>query len=195
MSEKVSKSMRFDVFHRDAFTCQYCGRKPPEVVLNADHIIAVSSGGKSEMDNLITACFECNNGKRAKPLERIPAALALSDEKRAERLEQLAAYHQYLQQQARMKEQFMQHVIIAWAEMSGQKKEDVLTWTVPYGFGEAGRKFLRYLTPEEVIEAIYIAFDRYPYAEPASTPRFKFFCGVCWKKIRSKENPKPQDEE
>jgi len=29
----VSKRIRFEIFKRDGFTFQYCGRKPPEVVL------------------------------------------------------------------------------------------------------------------------------------------------------------------
>jgi 5-methylcytosine-specific restriction endonuclease McrA len=33
----ISKSTRFDIFNRDAFTCQYCGRMPPVVMLEIDH--------------------------------------------------------------------------------------------------------------------------------------------------------------
>jgi 5-methylcytosine-specific restriction endonuclease McrA len=35
----VSVRTRFEVFKRDDFTCQYCGRKSPDVVLEADHIV------------------------------------------------------------------------------------------------------------------------------------------------------------
>jgi len=38
---------------RDKFTCQYCGRKAPEVVLEVDHVFPQSKGGKDEMDNLV----------------------------------------------------------------------------------------------------------------------------------------------
>ena len=34
----MSKKMRFDVFKRDGFQCQYCGSTPPSVVLEVDHI-------------------------------------------------------------------------------------------------------------------------------------------------------------
>lgn len=67
----LSKNKRFEVFKRDAFTCQYCGRKPPEVVLEVDHIYPRSQGGTDDDLNLITACFECNNGKRAKLLAEV----------------------------------------------------------------------------------------------------------------------------
>lgn len=54
---------RFEVFKRDGFICQYCGRRPPEVILEADHIVPKSKGGTDIIENLITACYECNRGK------------------------------------------------------------------------------------------------------------------------------------
>lgn len=59
----VPRSVRFKVFLRDGFTCQYCGAKPPEVRLEVDHRIPVSKGGPDDFDNLLTACEECNRGK------------------------------------------------------------------------------------------------------------------------------------
>ena len=50
----VSKSVRFEIFARDAFTCQYCGRRPPEVVLELDHIHPRAKGGSDDLTNLIT---------------------------------------------------------------------------------------------------------------------------------------------
>lgn len=67
----VSKSVRFEIFARDVFTCQYCGKRPPEVVLEVDHIHPVSKGGDDELINLITSCFDCNRGKRAKVISDI----------------------------------------------------------------------------------------------------------------------------
>jgi len=59
----LSNKLRFNVLKRDNFTCQYCGRKPPEVILEVDHIIPISDGGETSLDNLITSCRECNRGK------------------------------------------------------------------------------------------------------------------------------------
>ncbi len=64
----TSKRLRFEVFHRDHFTCQYCGAQPPSVVLVCDHIIPVSKGGLTSAENLTTACEGCNAGKSDKPL-------------------------------------------------------------------------------------------------------------------------------
>ena len=66
--KSLSKSVRFEVFKRDSFKCQYCGKSAPDVVLEVDHIIPVSKGGDNDISNLITACFDCNRGKRDKKL-------------------------------------------------------------------------------------------------------------------------------
>ena len=66
MTEKrqpISKKTRFEVFKRDKFTCQYCGRMAPSVVLEIDHIKPVRSGGDNSILNLVTSCFDCNRGK------------------------------------------------------------------------------------------------------------------------------------
>lgn len=59
----VSPGVRFKTFTRDNFTCQYCGRSAPEVVLEIDHKLPLSKGGKHNLENLVTACRECNRGK------------------------------------------------------------------------------------------------------------------------------------
>lgn len=59
----LSKKIRFEVFKRDSFTCQYCGSKAPDVILEIDHMKPVAKGGKNEIINLITSCFDCNRGK------------------------------------------------------------------------------------------------------------------------------------
>ena len=61
---RIDKKVRFEVFKRDKFTCQYCGGKAPDVFLEIDHIVPIILGGKGEMRNLITACQPCNVGKR-----------------------------------------------------------------------------------------------------------------------------------
>jgi hypothetical protein len=60
----LSKRLRFQVLQRDDFTCQYCGASAPDVVLHVDHKDAVAQGGGNDLANLITACFDCNMGKR-----------------------------------------------------------------------------------------------------------------------------------
>ena len=61
--KSLGKKIRFEVFKRDSFTCQYCGQSAPQVILEVDHIIPVSKGGDNELTNLITSCRDCNRGK------------------------------------------------------------------------------------------------------------------------------------
>lgn len=64
----ISKRLRFEVFKRDNFTCQYCGAKPPDTVLEVDHVHPRCEGGADSMENLKTACWNCNRGKAHVPL-------------------------------------------------------------------------------------------------------------------------------
>lgn len=64
-NKRESKGLRqrFKVLQRDNFTCQYCGRKAPNVILEVDHVIPKSKGGLNTMSNYVTACKDCNIGK------------------------------------------------------------------------------------------------------------------------------------
>ncbi|MEE9202474.1 MAG: HNH endonuclease [Dehalococcoidia bacterium] len=55
------KLTRFEVFNRDRFTCQYCGRETRELTL--DHVIPRSRGGQHSWENLVSACILCNHRK------------------------------------------------------------------------------------------------------------------------------------
>ena len=67
--QPLPAKVRFDVLKKFEFTCVYCGRRPPEIVLEVDHIRAVANGGGDDPENLTAACRECNGGKGASPLE------------------------------------------------------------------------------------------------------------------------------
>lgn len=65
----LGSKLRFEVFKRDSFRCQYCGKAAPDVLLHVDHIKPVASGGLDELLNLVTACVDCNLGKGARHLD------------------------------------------------------------------------------------------------------------------------------
>jgi hypothetical protein len=73
----LSPRSRFTVLKRDGFTCQYCGRKPPAVVLHVDHITSRYNGGSDDEGNLITSCAECNHGKGRHSIEDGACAFCL----------------------------------------------------------------------------------------------------------------------
>ncbi len=88
----LSKKTRFEVFKRDSFKCQYCGRTAPDVVLHADHVSPVSKGGASDVMNLVTSCIDCNLGKSDRALDdnTVVAKQRAQLEDLSERREQLA---------------------------------------------------------------------------------------------------------
>jgi len=55
--------LRFEVLKRDKFVCQYCGACGSDLELEVDHVIPVSRGGKDDIKNLKTICWDCNKGK------------------------------------------------------------------------------------------------------------------------------------
>jgi len=145
----VSKKLRFEVFKRDNFTCQYCGRQTPNVILEIDHIVPTSQAGDDDIQNLITSCFECNRGKAGTPLTVIKTRADLADDlvKLAEKELQLREYKK-LQNQIRRREDRD----ITQIEESFQSwcKRRVLT---QYG-QESFRRFLKIFPVDKVIEAI-----------------------------------------
>lgn len=60
---------RQNVYLRDNYTCQYCGRKFKYDDLTYDHIIPQCKGGKTTWDNITTCCKECNHKKGSKSME------------------------------------------------------------------------------------------------------------------------------
>jgi hypothetical protein len=66
ISRNVSPGLKIKVLQRDNMRCCYCGQSPATnfgVILNIDHIIPFAKGGKTEIENLQTLCFDCNIGK------------------------------------------------------------------------------------------------------------------------------------
>lgn len=54
---------RFNVFLRDAWSCQYCGDMFKTHELTFDHVIPRSRGGRTTWGNIVTACQSCNTFK------------------------------------------------------------------------------------------------------------------------------------
>lgn len=63
------KFSRHNVYLRDDYTCQYCGRHFSPTDLTFDHVVPRCKGGKTTWENIVTACKECNNHKGGKTLE------------------------------------------------------------------------------------------------------------------------------
>lgn len=55
------KLTRREVFRRDNYTCQYCGKKTTDLTI--DHVIPRHQGGRHVWNNVAAACPACNHRK------------------------------------------------------------------------------------------------------------------------------------
>lgn len=172
----ISKKMRFDVFKRDGFKCQYCGQTPPAVVLEVDHINPVSKGGKNFAHNLITACFNCNRGKAATPLTVIPKSLSEQAAEVKEREAQIAGYRKVMQASLDRIEADMWEVANTLIPNSGSDglRRDWL---------QSIKGFNEKLPIHIVLDAAEKARAKFGYSKSKCFP---YFCGICWNIIKEK---------
>jgi len=68
--KQMVKFSRINVATRDGFTCQYCGTKHPLSKLTYDHVVPRAQGGKTVWENIVMACYPCNEGKRDRTPEQ-----------------------------------------------------------------------------------------------------------------------------
>ena len=62
-SRHIPRDVMLKVVRRDGHMCQLCGRNVSDNELHLDHIIPVSRGGISTVENLRLLCAECNREK------------------------------------------------------------------------------------------------------------------------------------
>lgn len=112
----ISKRARFEVFKRDGFKCQYCGKAAPDVILHVDHIHPVSKGGKNDILNLITACLDCNGGKSNVELTDATAIAKQREQLESlnERREQLQMLVKWREGMASIEDESLDAISAAW---------------------------------------------------------------------------------
>lgn len=67
------KLTRREVFRRDNYTCQYCGRR--DGALTVDHVLPRHLGGAHIWNNVVAACPNCNHRKGGRKLDEAHMAL------------------------------------------------------------------------------------------------------------------------
>ena len=189
----IPKKIRFEVFKRDSFTCQYCGRKSPDVLLVIDHIEPVSKGGTNALLNLITSCQDCNAGKSDRQLSDATVLDKQRQqlEKLQERKEQIEMMFQWQKGLLDLDDQVITQLVDYWSEQ------------VPgFSLNENGIKGLKRLKRkfelDEIMNAIKIATEQYlEYVDDEPTKEsvelaWKKVGGICTIRRREKENPSEQ---
>lgn len=171
----IGKKVRFEIFKRDGFTCQYCGSTPPSVILHIDHIVPVKEGGGNEDANLITSCDSCNIGKGATPLSSVPKSLSERAAETEEREAQIKGYSKVMRAKRLRIEDSAWEVADVYTKsfrLSGIRRDHF----------ESIKRFLDHLDVTECVSAMESACAKKWSAEPA----FKYFCGICWNIIKGK---------
>jgi hypothetical protein len=186
----ISKKIRFEVFKRDSFRCQYCGGTAPDVLLEIDHVKALADGGTNDILNLATACKSCNAGKGKR---------ALSDQSALEKQRnQLAELNERREQQEMM---------IRWKEELSNLKDAAIDRVCEFGskvvpgfsLNEKGRQSLKKLTGQfaidEIMDAMRTASDQYleykdgKLVSESVEDAWSQVSGIC--RIRRTEKTKP----
>ena len=62
------KFTKLEVFNRDQYVCQYCGRESKELTL--DHVMPRRRGGGHSWENVVSACIPCNRRKAGRTPEQ-----------------------------------------------------------------------------------------------------------------------------
>lgn len=179
----IPKSVRFEVFKRDKFTCQYCGVSAPDVILEIDHIKPVSKGGTNDILNLVTACRDCNRGKTNRELSdntsvKIQKQQLDDMQERREQLGMMLQWKAELQEEIELEIDAIEKMFVAVTE---------------YGFNANGRLGIRRLIKrfgfEEVQEATEISLDRYFNCNlPNSWDHaFNKIGGICYNRKKARE--------
>jgi 5-methylcytosine-specific restriction endonuclease McrA len=61
------KITRMEIFKRDKYICQYCGKEAKQLTL--DHVIPRYRGGQHTWENVVSACVYCNRRKAGRTPE------------------------------------------------------------------------------------------------------------------------------
>ena len=186
----ISKKLRFEVFKRDGFKCQYCGRQAPDVILEVDHIEPVSKGGKNNILNLITSCRDCNRGKGKRLLS--DNAVVMKER------EQLEEEHERMEQTKMIIEwkKELEKRIDVEVDAIADYIETVTKWGVSdYGKNKI-RKLIKRYNFKSVYEATEISYDVY-YRDYDSeyewNKAFDKIGGICYNWERDGRNDEESD--
>jgi hypothetical protein len=179
----VRPKIRFEVFKRDGFTCAYCNRKTPDVVLEVDHIIPRAEGGDDELENLVTACWDCNRGKGATLLDSRAPVLDIETQTDLinEKERQIKAYGEAKREQRERRNAEFEEVWNYWFAI--WNVETVERWKTPHE--NALRRWIERLGTAEVMDAMDATRTKFNWLN--SNP-VRYLAGICKWKILEQEN-------
>ena len=184
----IPKSVRFEVFKRDKFTCQYCGASAPDVILQVDHIKPVSKGGTNDIMNLVTACRDCNSGKTNRELSDDSAIKV-----QKKRLDDMQERREQLEMMLQWRDSLLNAV-----EAEVDAINSIFCRQTKWGISDHGRIGIRKLIKQfgfnEVYEACQIAVDKYYNSTESSwNNAYNKIGGICYNRKKAREENAKQD--
>jgi 5-methylcytosine-specific restriction endonuclease McrA len=93
---QTARLSRREVFVRDGYTCQYCGKETRDLTI--DHVVPRHRGGSHSWENLVSACRVCNHRKAGRTPQEAHMRL-LREPRRPAASAYLVFYH-YLEAQS-----------------------------------------------------------------------------------------------
>lgn len=179
----ITKKTRFEVFKRDRFKCQYCGRTAPDVVLEVDHIQPVSKGGSNDILNLITSCKECNRGKGATLLSDDTAV-----KKQREQIEELAEKKEQMEMMIKWRNELMNYEL-----KQAQAIAEYISGISDFSPSSTGlmkiKGYIRQFSFQDVFEAVDISFSQYYDGTAESwNNALNKIGGICYNRRKQREN-------
>lgn len=185
----INKKLRFEVFKRDSFTCQYCGRTPPEIKLEVDHIIPISQNGKQIIDNLITACFDCNRGKGKNDLKVAPMSIKDNLKEHKERQQQLLEYTKFITERENRLQIEIEIINNLFTKYYPKR-----IFTESFKMSTI-KSFLNKLPKQKILDALSLASGKFTCdkntteedIDALASKAVPYFCGICWNWIKRPE--------
>lgn len=181
----ITKKLRFEVFKRDNFTCQYCGRMAPDVILEIEHVNPVSKGGDNNILNLVTSCQDCNSGKSDRLLSdnQVIKQQQTQLKELNERREQLKLLVQWKKELENLDNEQVDII------------EDMLESVTGHGFTEYGRnemkKDIKKYGINEIIESTKLSISQYYRDDDKQsiTKVFNYIRRIAACRVKSKNDP------
>jgi hypothetical protein len=186
--KSIPKIVRFEVFKRDKFTCQYCGASAPEVILEVDHIKPVSKGGTDDIMNLVTACRDCNRGKTNRELSDDSAVKI-----QKQRLDDMQERREQLKMMMEWREELEYEI-----EAEIDSIDAIFQNRTKWGMSDVGkinmRKIITRFGYNDAYEATDIAINQYyDGSEKSWQNAFSKIGGICYNRKKAREENAEQD--
>jgi hypothetical protein len=156
----------------------------PDVVLEVDHINPVKNGGKNEIINLLTSCYDCNRGKGAKLLSDNQVIKQQQEQLKEinERREQLKLMLSWKKELSKFEDEQVEIINSMISDCSTQCLND-------YGKAEI-KKHIKKYGISEVIESTRLSIEQYHKGDDENISKvINYIPRICLNRITQKNNP------